>query len=306
MTIRKQLLSLLIALLTPAILFAKALQCPADSVGIAYHSLEGSQIALSVSINHSGPYDFMVDTGAQVTLIDPRLAAELKLGSGGSIGLVAVINRNSVDLAKAELIEAGPVAVRELTMAVVGLKQIQAVNPRVRGILGENFLGRFDLLIDYGHKMICLDQSKELQKQLQGERVPLIEQARDGDLAYAAPILVAVHMPETDKKRMVLRVDSGSNVPLLYEDPLGAPWWAQRDDARRGSAAGNGAALSFATIPSQTVEIGSHVTRQIAFFRPFGPERPALLAGEDGLLPTILFKRVFISYADHFVMFDPK
>ena len=27
---------------------------------------------------------------------------------------------------------------------------------------------------------------------------------------------------------------------------------------------------------------------------------------EDGLLPTTIFKRVFISYADHFVMFEPR
>ena len=29
-------------------------------------------------------------------------------------------------------------------------------------------------------------------------------------------------------------------------------------------------------------------------------------AGEDGLLPAALFKRVFISYSDHFVIFDPR
>jgi hypothetical protein len=28
--------------------------------------------------------------------------------------------------------------------------------------------------------------------------------------------------------------------------------------------------------------------------------------GEDGLLPTKLFERVFISYADYFVMFEPR
>jgi hypothetical protein len=28
--------------------------------------------------------------------------------------------------------------------------------------------------------------------------------------------------------------------------------------------------------------------------------------GEDGLLPTLLFHSVFISGADHYVIFDPK
>ncbi len=304
---RNQILSLATALLTPSIALAKAVQCPADSVGIAYHDLDGSHITLSVSINHSGPYEFMVDTGTQLTLIDPQLATKLKLGPRGSIGLITVLERSSVDLAKAELVEAGPAAVRGLTMAVVGLKQIQAGNPRVQGILGENFLGRFDLLIDYGHKMVCLDQSKELQKHLQGEHVPLIEgEIGHGDMAYTAPVLVTVRMEGTGKKKTVLNLDSGSNVPILYENPLGTPWWTQRDHAWRGSTAGKGGALSFATLPNQTIKIGSHMTREIAFLTPISPEPPTAIAGEDGLLPTALFKRVFISLADGFVIFNPR
>lgn len=307
MPARKQMLSILVAFVTPSILYAKAVPCPADSVGIAYHDLDGSHIALSVSINHSGPYEFMVDTGAQLTLIDPQLATKLKLDPRGSVGLIAVLKRSSVDLVKAELVEAGPAAVSELTMAIVGLKQIQAENPRVRGILGENFLGRFDLLIDYGHKMVCMDQSKELQKHLQGEHVPLIgEQIGDGEMAFTSPVLVRVHMEGDDKKITVLNLDSGSNVPILYENPLGTPWWTQRDDACRGSTAGKGGALSFATLPNQTVKIGSHMTREISFLTPIGPEPPKAIAGEDGLLPTALFKRVFISLADGFVIFDPR
>lgn len=78
---------------------------------------------------------------------------------------------------------------------MVGLKHLQAVNPRGRGVLGANFLGRFDLLLEYDQKFVCVDQAKDLQKQLRGERVPVIEYpARNGHLAYAEPIQVAVHI----------------------------------------------------------------------------------------------------------------
>ncbi len=39
-------------------------------------------------INHTGPFDFMVDTGSQLNVIDPRLAAQLNLKSQGTVGLV--------------------------------------------------------------------------------------------------------------------------------------------------------------------------------------------------------------------------
>lgn len=304
---RKQLFSFFLALLAPSVLFAKASRYPADSACVPYRSLDGSQIALPIFINHSGPYDFMVDTGAQLTLVDPLLAAQLNLAPLGPIGLITGIHRASVDMTKAELVEAGPVAVQDLTVAVVGLRHLQAANPRLRGVLGENFLGRFDMLLDYDHKVVCLDPSKALQNQLQGEHVPVIEHAaRDGNLAYSEPVQVAVRIHGAGQPEFVLRVDSGSNAPMLYEHPLGTPWWMLRDHVRKGGAAGNHAALSFATMPKQVVEIGSHLEREIAFLTPISSQPPTVMAGEDGILPTILFKRVFISYADHFVIFDPR
>jgi hypothetical protein len=307
MTGLKQILPSVLLVLVPAVAIGKPARCPADSAAIPYHSLEGSLIGLSVTINQSGPYEFLVDTGAQITIIDPLLAGQLALRPQGSIGVVSVVNYASADLVKPELVEVGPAAVPNLLVAVQGLKKIQMANPKIRGILGENFLGRFDLLIDYRRKMICLDQSKELEKQIQGERVPVIEQTeRAGDMAYTRPVLVTVHMPGDGKQGMVLRLDSGSNAPMLFQNRLGDAWWLQRNHAREGNVAGKGGALAFATMPAQEVEIGSHTKRQIAFLTPISEKPAAASNGEDGLLPTTLFNAVFISYSDHFVVFEPR
>jgi hypothetical protein len=39
-------------------------------------------------------------------------------------------------------------------VVVQDLGSIQAADPRIRGVLGENFLAHLDLLIDYAHKLI--------------------------------------------------------------------------------------------------------------------------------------------------------
>lgn len=41
---------------------------------------------VAVSINHSGPYNFLLDTGTEMTMVDPALAAELHLNTQGSAG----------------------------------------------------------------------------------------------------------------------------------------------------------------------------------------------------------------------------
>ena len=64
--------------------------------------------------------------------------------------------------------------------------------------------------------------------------------------------------------------------------------------------------MALTVLPSEEVRIGSRVLREVSFLAPAGTERTVIGAGEDGLLPTAIFKRVFISYSDHFVIFDPR
>jgi hypothetical protein len=304
MLVRRHLLYLLLLFVARAIALAETAQCPADSAAIHFRSPGSSQITIPIFINHSGPWEFSVDTGSDITVMDPNLAAQLGLQPQGSIQTGFVTNYARADLVKPEVVEVGPISVRDLAVSVQGLKQIQTLYPKVRGILGENFLGRFDMLIDYRHKLICLDSSKEIQKELKGERVPVVPQTElDGDLAYALPVLVTVHVEGDKEKGTILRVDSGSSHPMLYENHLEP---LSFDNALQISVTGQGGSLRFGVMSSRGVRIGSDMTRQIAFIAPVTARSKAIRTGEAGLLPTALFNRVFISSADHFVMFEPQ
>jgi hypothetical protein len=245
-----------------------------------------------------------VDTGAQITVMDSDIAKDLKLPLRGSIGVISFVTDGTTGFVKPD-VEAGPVTVHDLPVVVESLEHIHALNPEARGILGENFLGRFDLLIDYQNKIICFDESKTMQHELQGERIPIIQQKeRSDNLPYTQPLQVIVYTGFDRKKGTVLRLDSGSSIPMLFDSGFAAPSWLQCN--RDGSVMTNDGALVFDKTPEQPVRIGSQ-TRLITFLTPIscvGRRMP--MAGEDGLLPTSLFKKVFISYVDHFVMFDPK
>jgi hypothetical protein len=59
-------------------------------------------------------------------------------------------------------------------------------------------------------------------------------------------------------------------------------------------------------LPPQVVGIGAHTRTEAAFFTPRDANQHHGRAGTDGLLPTALFRKVFISYVGRFVMFDPR
>src|ERR1700728_2124397 len=65
-------------------------RCPGNVASVTPQFVQHALIVIPVRINQAGPFDFMVDTGSQVTVIDPSLAAELDLRPQGKVGLVSV------------------------------------------------------------------------------------------------------------------------------------------------------------------------------------------------------------------------
>ena len=300
--ITRQLLFAVLAL-RAASLVSGEVRCPGNAETLRYHSLDGSQIAVSVTINNRGPYEFLVDTGMQVTMIEPSLAEELGLKPAGDADVSAVGNHSKAELVIPDLIEVGPFAVRRPTVVVESLAKIQTLHPKIRGLLGGSFLWHFDLLIDYSHKLLCFDESGEMRQNLRGEHITVVQQA-DRPLNSQLPHRLLVSVQIAGEGLKVMSLDSGSAVPFLYASDVKTPAWLQK--TRASSVAGDQSQMALAVLPKEDVRIGSRWLSQVSFLAPAGNESKINGSGEDGLLPTSLFKRVFVSYAEHFVIFDPR
>jgi hypothetical protein len=61
----------------------------------------------------------------------------------------------------------------------------------------------------------------------------------------------------------------------------------------------------FSILPPQSMQIGSLKMQQVSFAVPAESGENDLTSEQDGLLTTVLFRRVFISYSDRFVVLDP-
>jgi hypothetical protein len=144
-------------------------RCPGNTASVTPRFVQHALIVIPVRINQSGPFDFMVDTGSQVTVIDPSLAAELNLRPQGRVGLVSVASVAQASVTLLDRLEADSHVVEKSPAIVQDLRQIQTADPRIRGVLGESFLAHFDLLIDYEHKLLCLDETSAMRDSVAGE-----------------------------------------------------------------------------------------------------------------------------------------
>src|SRR6266568_6500870 len=81
--------------------------CPGNIAGIRPRMVAGALLVVPVMVNHSGPFDFMVDTGSQLNVIDPALAAQLNLKSQGTVGLVSTAAYSRASVAILDSLQAG-------------------------------------------------------------------------------------------------------------------------------------------------------------------------------------------------------
>jgi hypothetical protein len=261
-------------------------------------------MAVLVTVNHSGPYEFMVDTGSEITIIEPSVAGELRLEPVGRARLVSGMRQTAAGVVSPEVMEVGAHSFHKPLVLVASLTQLKERHPGLRGILGEDLLKGFDLFIDRGKKILCLDSTAEMRRSIRGERISIVRQGCD-DPQMAQSMLVPVRLSEQQSRMMYLRLDSGASTPILYVNPSKWEPSVERRTARLAHVVG-GSTTFFETMAPQEIRIGSRVVSDVTFVAPVASSQNVVFAGEDGLLPTSLFKRVFISYSDGFVVLDPR
>ena len=154
---------------------------------------------------------------------------------------------------------------------------------RIRGILGEDFLEHFDMLIDNAHHMLCLDDSGAMRAEVKGMHVALLappETANSGALSR----LLIIEVRLSDGMRPVrLMIDSGANDPILYNAPQYMALQLTRTASLPGSGV-DGVQRVFSALPAQEVKIGSREMSGVPFYSLAGAQNDSRAKGFDGVL----------------------
>jgi hypothetical protein len=162
---------LFLAILSPVISGAQN-ACPAKVKAIPLRKLNEHQMVVDVSINHSGPYDFLIDTGTQMTVVDRALAADLHLVTTGNANVAGISFRGGATFALVDSLELGDHQAVNERVVVYDMKEVKSAGFALRGLLGEDFLSRYDVLIDKTHSVLCIDDTGVMLERLTGENEP--------------------------------------------------------------------------------------------------------------------------------------
>lgn len=142
-----------------------------------------------------GPFDFIVDTGAQISSIDTSLIAELHLKVQRAVRVASVATYVRSDLVNLDYLQAGDKVVKNSHAVTFDMTELGMVDRRVRGILGGSFLEHYDLLIDYGRRLVYLDDTGALASATKGERIPLAEPyGAQTDTPFTRPIEILARL----------------------------------------------------------------------------------------------------------------
>jgi len=177
-------------------------------------TLRGYLMIAGVSIDDHGPYDFLIDTGTNTTLLDPELVSELNLTARDKLQLASLSGAAALPRYFLRKMEVGPASLSHVEALAMPLPQLRALDSNIRGILGMNFLLHFSFRLDFEHSALELYPFPEAARIPPGLRIAAeINESR---------LLLAVASKAAPRGSWKLALDSGISQFLVFQDRLAA------------------------------------------------------------------------------------
>lgn len=234
------------------------------------------RLSVKARVNGQGPFDFLVDTGANSSVITIELADQLNLPRGAPSRLHSIAGAQSVDTAKVASLSVGKRSRQDMTVSILPRDVL-----RIDGVLGLEWLNRASLLLDFKQRRMTV-----------GEGLPLPDSQTvivESKLLRSGLTLIDAFMP---LRRLTAFVDSGSTTTVGNLALLDA---ARANDAVLGALAatelrsvtgqvlpGRWATLSRLTLGKMTLRNVPLIIGAIHTFDYWGfHEEPAVIIGTD-------------------------
>ena len=270
-----------------------------DTLAIGGHDLKARQVetrlSVEVLINGHGPYRFVVDSGADTSVVGLRIARDLQLPLGTPVTLNGMTERSIVDRVKVDSLTLGPTTIENLQLPALSEDNVGG-----QGMIGIDALVRQRIMMDFDKRQIKIEDASKPAKALPDEIVVTARRSRGQ--------LILTHVRASGFSLDAV-IDTGAEMtignPLLRDKLVRRHQKFQQVKAL--GVTGKEIELEVAVIPE--LQIGGILIRNlpVAFadlppFHVFGiADEPALFLGSD-VLQT--FRKVSLDFRARKVRFQ--
>jgi hypothetical protein len=255
-----------------------------------------TRLSVEVRVNGRGPYPFVVDSGADTSVVGLRIARDLELPLGTPVVLNNMTDRNIVDRVHVAELALGPSVIRNLQLPALRESDLGGA-----GMIGIDALARQRLMLDFEKKLIRVEDASRPVRALPGDIVVTARLQR-GQLI----------LTEVRAGRITLDavVDTGSQITIgnsALREKLVRRRLHKLETVTAIGVTGTSVELHVARIAELRLGSVTLTNVPIAFadvppFAVFGlADQPALLLGTD-LLGT--FRRVSLDFRARKVRFQ--
>ncbi|MBW8745726.1 MAG: aspartyl protease family protein [Sphingomonas sp.] len=272
-----------------------------DTLAIGGQDVKARQVetrlTVEVHINGHGPYQFVVDSGADTSVVGWRIARDLQLPLGTPALLNGMTDRSIVDRVRVDSLTLGPTTIQDLQLPTLREGDVGG-----QGMIGIDALVRQRIMMDFEKRLIKVEDATRPPKALPDEIVIIARRSRGQ--------LILTHVRASGLSLDAV-IDTGAEMtignPILRDKLIRRRQKFQQVKAI--GVTGKEIDLQVAVIPE--LQIGGILIRNlpVAFadlppFHVFGiADEPALFLGTD-VLET--FRKVSLDFQARKVRFQLK
>lgn len=282
-----------LALATPINLSPAAQQAsPVDIVTVTND--QHDRMTVPVRIGKDGPFDFLVDTGAERTVLARDVAQKLRLQTSGQGMLIGIAGTQSVDLVEIDEINLGRRSFYGLTAPLLEGRNIGA-----DGIIGLDSLQDQRVLLDFDKKRMAIGDAAVLGGN-RGFEIVVQARRRSGQLIMTNAVI--------DGVRTDIVIDTGSDVSIGNRALQRALAKRHKGETTQLQSV-TGQSITADIAMARALKLGAMTMSNTALVFADAPafeklemvKRPAMLMGMSQLR---LFHRVAIDFSTRRILFD--
>jgi predicted aspartyl protease len=260
---------------------------------VHFRLVHDTLIVASLMAGEEGPFEFVLDTGADTTIVDPSIAPKLSLVPLDRVQQTTLAGVQTLTRGSIHTLSAGPVHVENLPVLVQDLTELRKLDSHIEGIAGQDFLSHFNYLLDYRRHSIRIELASEIRDLMQGDRVPM-ETSENR-------MIVESEAQSPGRAKLRLLLDSGANSLVLIHTASSQA--VNLPTEERGLEVTSSGQIGLNVGRVHALTVGSEQFHDIAVALPAA--EPAERIG-DGLLPTALFQALYVNNRESFVVFNPR